>query len=141
MGVYCLKASINLSKKAARLSFGSCLIKFTLDKFVGFLEAAWRLPGGQPSESGGTLGDTPYLQCIQKSQFGPIKGNPSSIRWGCVVGLLSTAGTCFCASDRIRSLSSCLIHSSLSSGVSLLLNTFSENPSLVTSKETPPRLG
>ena len=70
MGVYCLKASINLSKKAARLSFGSCLIKFTLDKFVGFLEAAWRLPGGQPSESDGTLGDAPYLQRIQ---------NPSSV--------------------------------------------------------------
>ena len=42
MGVYCLKASINLSRKAAGLSFGSCLTRFTLAKFVGFLAAAWK---------------------------------------------------------------------------------------------------
>ena len=66
MGVYCLKASINLSKKASGLSFGSCLIKFTLDKFVGFLAAARR----PVIRVWCTLGDTPYLQRVQ---------NPSSV--------------------------------------------------------------
>ena len=42
MRVYCLKASINLYRKAAGLSVGSCLTEFTLAKFVGFLAAARR---------------------------------------------------------------------------------------------------
>ena len=41
-GVHCLKASIILSRKAAGLSFGSCLTEFILAKLVGFLAAALR---------------------------------------------------------------------------------------------------
>ena len=102
IGVYCLKASISLSRKADGLSVGSCLIKFTFTKFVGFLAAAHR-----PAIRVWWYTQRCSLPSTRsKSQLGCNRGNPSSTRWGWVVGLLSTPGTCFRISARIRSRSS-----------------------------------
>ena len=102
IGVYCLKASISLSRKAAGLSVGSCLTKFTFPKFVGFLAVArrpaitvWRYTRRCSLPS-----------ACSKSQLGHNRGNPSSKRCGWAVGLPSAPRNHFRASARIRSHSS-----------------------------------